>query len=298
MTQWYYADTANERQGPVSADALRALFGEQRLGAASLIWREGLAGWQPLSMFAGELGLEAEAANHVGEETIAATEEDVPLAPEPSADAYSPYAAPQATVASVERIVLGGDIVYAGFWKRAAAQVIDLSLSWFLGSIVGAVVGVLAMAVLSSADLGLQTMFVYQGLSWIVTLGVGAMYYGWFHCSGAQATLGKMAVGIKVVRGDGQRVGFWRAIGRYFGLVLSLLLVCAGVVMAAFTPRKRALHDLLCDTLVVDRWAYTAHPQWQRRGLGAVSWVLLALSGLALLLLVGLVVFIGGGFGG
>ena len=50
--------------------------------------------------------------------------------------------------------------------------------------------------------------------------------------------------------------------------------------MAAFTERKQGLHDMLCDTLVVDKWAFTEHPEWQQRNLGTVTTVILALVGL------------------
>ncbi|MGN0924153.1 MAG: hypothetical protein ACI4PN_08150, partial [Ectopseudomonas mendocina] len=81
-----------------------------------------------------------------------------------------------------------------------------------------------------------------------------------------------------------------RGIGRYFAAILSGLILCIGFVMAAFTERKQGLHDMLCDTLVVDKWAFTEHPEWQQRGLGTVTIVILALFGL--MLLVGIVAFI------
>ena len=52
--------------------------------------------------------------------------------------------------------------------------------------------------------------------------------------------------------------------------------------MAGFTERKRALHDMMCDTVVVDKWAFTAHPQLQRRELGTVTVIVLVLFGLLL----------------
>ena len=90
-----------------------------------------------------------------------------------------------------------------------------------------------------------------------------------------------MAVGIKLVRGDGERVSFWRAFGRLFATILSSLILMIGYLMAGFTERKQALHDMVCDTLVVDKWAYTDHPEWQREELGTVTIVILVLAGLA-----------------
>ena len=100
------------------------------------------------------------------------------------------------------------------------------------------------------------------------------------HSSGNQASLGKMAIGIKVVRTDGSRISFWRAFGRYWALIPSAIILGIGYLMAAFTDRKQALHDMICDTLVVDKWAYTDRPEWQREDLGVVAIVVLALAGL------------------
>ena len=44
--------------------------------------------------------------------------------------------------------------------------------------------------------------------------------------------------------------------------------------------RKQALHDMLCDTLVVDKWAFTERPDLQRRELGAVTIVVLVVLAL------------------
>jgi len=92
-----------------------------------------------------------------------------------------------------------------------------------------------------------------------------------------------MAVGIKVVRGNGERLTKARAFGRYWAMLLSSFTLGIGFLMAAFTERKQGLHDMICDTLVVDRWAYTDQPQLQRRELGTVTIVILVLGGLLML---------------
>src|SRR3546814_12565973 len=63
-------------------------------------------------------------------------------------------------------------------------------------------------------------------------------------------------------------------------MMLSGLILGIGFLMAAFTERKQALHDMICDTVVVDQWAFTAHPDQQREELGTVAWVVLVLGGL------------------
>jgi uncharacterized RDD family membrane protein YckC len=54
-----------------------------------------------------------------------------------------------------------------------------------------------------------------------------------------------------VLTGDGQRISFGRATGRFFAKFLSALILLIGYIMAAFTERKRALHDMIADTVVV-----------------------------------------------
>ncbi|MGH8055490.1 MAG: pilin [Stenotrophomonas sp.] len=57
MSQWFYAEDNRERRGPVTDDAVVALFRSSQLSADTLVWREGAGDWQPLRHFADELGL-------------------------------------------------------------------------------------------------------------------------------------------------------------------------------------------------------------------------------------------------
>lgn len=66
-----------------------------------------------------------------------------------------------------------------------------------------------------------------------------------------QGTIGKRILRLKVTDETGNRIGFGRATGRFFGKFLSTLILDIGFIMAAFTDRKRALHDMLAGTLVM-----------------------------------------------
>lgn len=80
---------------------------------------------------------------------------------------------------------------------------------------------------------------------------------------------------------------------RYFAAIPSAVLLLIGYLMAAFTERRQTLHDLMCDTLVVDRYAYTEHWEQQQDGLDAVTIAILVLFGvfmLGMLMLFGLAV--------
>ena len=66
-------------------------------------------------------------------------------------------------------------------------------------------------------------------------------------------TIGKRAVGLYVLRPDGSKLGPGRAFARYWAPILSALILFIGFLMVAFREDKRALHDLICDTVVVKR---------------------------------------------
>lgn len=304
MSEWYYADAAQQRHGPMPADELQQRFQRGEVGLTTLVWRDGLSEWHPLADFVDELGLtQAPAAlppSDSAEAPPASPAQALPAAwasPDASAAAPSPYAAPAATLGEEPRFVAGGEVVQAGFWKRTAAYLID-------GMLVGMVAQVIQFAIMlgffgfsslgGSPDFSTPGGIIMLVLVYLVPLAMSALYFGLFHASTKQATLGKMAVGIKVVRTDGSRISVGRGIGRYFGFLLSSLTIFIGFLMAAFTERKQALHDMLCDTLVVDKWAYTDHPEWQQRKLGTVTVVILSLFGvlmvgvlLVVLLLIG-----------
>ncbi len=279
MTQWYYADAQGQRQGPFTAGELGGHVRQQRLSAQSLVWRDGLDDWQPLSALASELDLP------VGEVAppLPAAEASGDLR-FPAAD--TPYAAPAAQIASEEpHYIADGEVVLAGFWRRLAALFIDSLLVGFVYYLV-LIVCVLALGVGGSLLMrnqdsteGMAAMFGMLALVYLLYPVISAAYYAGFESSGKQATLGKMAVGIKVTDIDGRRLTLGRALLRWLSVFLNYITLYIGYLIAAFTERKQGLHDMVVGTLVVDRWAYTAHPDWQQRGLGTATKVILAIAG-------------------
>ena len=291
MTEWYYAE-GQQRQGPLLAEELRQRFQRGEISLTTLVWREGYPQWKPVSEAVDELQLQnlTSASENLGNgfdlrgDYSAIDNGTAPL-PGTGGGTYSPYTAPGATDSYGSAVVSGGEVVYAGFWKRFAA--------YFLDSIVVAIINVPVSLVfnLIGAASGNETLAVV--LSMVAMLGgfvIGIGYYAGFHASKGGATLGKMAVGIKVVRSDGERITFLRGVGRYFGFILSSLTLMIGFIMAAFTERKQALHDMLCDTLVVDKWAFTENAGFQERGLGTVTIVILVISGILTVASIGLVI--------
>ncbi|MGE5397730.1 MAG: RDD family protein [Chitinophagales bacterium] len=138
------------------------------------------------------------------------------------------------------------DVTYAGFWKRFAAALIDGIILAIAGGIVGGIIGG-SMGVSGSSEESISSVASFAGLvlNWL--------YYTLMESSTAQATLGKMALGIKVTDLYGNRITFGRANGRYWSKIISTIILLIGYIMAGFTEKKQALHDLIAKTLVVNK---------------------------------------------
>lgn len=158
---------------------------------------------------------------------------------------FNPYAAPKAAPGPYGAAVLSDlTVEYAGFWIRFAALMID--------SVVLGVVSLIVMFALIFAmvAINLDPVIAYVVI-YLVSIIIQIGYAPLMHSSERQATYGKMAMGIKVTDLGGRRIGFGRALGREFAKILSALIFMIGYIMAGFTERKQALHDMIASTLVV-----------------------------------------------
>lgn len=261
---WYYTDTAGVQVGPVTAADVRGALASGRASSASLAWREGMAGWLPISQLGAELG----DANPYGIPPPPQAPPALELEPMPADEPRpmgwneaNPYRAPNA---SVEVRSTSTDVVYAGFVRRWAAFFLD---SLILGIPIIILAMVLGMAMTGDDLLTSTQSNTFQGVYYLLIFVVKPVYYAGMESSASQATLGKMAMGIKVTDESGHRLSFGHALGRWFAAALSYITLYIGFLMAAFTDRKRALHDMVASTLVVDKWAYTDYPDRQKRGL-------------------------------
>ena len=136
---------------------------------------------------------------------------------------------------------------YAGFWLRLVAWLIDGAILAFFGWILGQVFGV------STVEATPERFAVAYHLPGIVWMIAGWIYYAGFETSGFQGTPGKLILGLAVTDRTGDRPDFGKASIRYWGKILSSLIFMLGYVMAAFTARKQALHDLMAGCLVIKR---------------------------------------------
>jgi uncharacterized RDD family membrane protein YckC len=89
----------------------------------------------------------------------------------------------------------------------------------------------------------IRLAFIRMVLNWL--------YYALLESSTWQATLGKKALGLEVTDVEGRRISFGRASGRFFAKIISALILFIGFIMAGFTEKKQALHDIIAGTLVI-----------------------------------------------
>jgi uncharacterized RDD family membrane protein YckC len=144
-------------------------------------------------------------------------------------------------------------ILYAGFWLRGVAFVVDTFILSFLFTLVASASPTPLMILhevsgwpgLQIPELTLPGFLLLFVVMWA--------YYGLFEASKWQATPGKRLLRLYVTDLNGHPLTFWRASLRYFGRKISELTLFFGYLLAGFTEKKQALHDILAGCLVLRR---------------------------------------------
>ena len=232
MEIWIGRD--GERHGPYKEDDIRQWLRSGQISRDDLGWYEGLADWQPLSVLFPDAVAAAPAS--------AASAASMPL--------------PQATTASLED--------YAGFWKRLGAYLLDTVILYIPSMLIQKMMGSdAAEAAMKQAQLAAPgdphvmmaalTQFYGTMMPAILVISVLTwLYFAVCESSPWQATVGKLALGIRVTDMQGKRISFPRALGRYAAKYLSAIIMGIGFLMIAWTQRKQGLHDLVGGTLVLN----------------------------------------------
>ncbi len=143
-----------------------------------------------------------------------------------------------------------------GFWWRALAYLIDIGLLFGALALIWPLIAEGSMftyyesILFPPEDLDLE-----RNLYAEFFIGARDIIYFTATVGIWRATVGMLVCKLQVVRCDGSRVGIGRALARYFASQLSFLIFGVGVAMVAFRVDKRALHDIICDTVVIRRAA-------------------------------------------
>ncbi|TVQ34827.1 MAG: hypothetical protein EA370_10100 [Wenzhouxiangella sp.] len=154
-------------------------------------------------------------------------------------------------------------LLYAGFWKRFVAYMVDGIIRAFLTFAI-----ILIAAYLDDRSGFLDPAADYEmgavgGMGMLIVVLMYLLYHPLFEASRHQATPGKMLLGIIVTDTVGQRLSFAHALGRHLAGAISYLtsfLLYFGYWMAGITARKQALHDLIANCLVINRNAEVKLP--------------------------------------
>ena len=144
---------------------------------------------------------------------------------------------------------------YAGFWIRLVAWFIDIIIIGIVADIVTVPLFIHYIGFsgnyswLTSGTLP-ASFWTYYGWALLTNFIVDIVYYT-VAIGKWGKTLGKLAVKIKVVKPDGSRVSYWRALGRSLANYLNAFTFGLMYLVIAFTSKKRGVHDYIADTVVI-----------------------------------------------
>ena len=204
--EWYYA-SGGQQKGPVSDSEVARLVQEGVIAPDTLVWRAGMADWQRWDSLASRTGAGP-----------------VPPLPRQTARRF----------------------VYAGFWIRFLAYIID-------GALIGMIRAIVLIPMGSSMfdrPFASPWFFAHLGEAKFAAFAISLAYFVFFWTQYG-ATPGKMVLKLKVVTPQGGLISAGQAVGRYFGQILSGIILCIGFMMAGWDDQKRALHDRLAETRVI-----------------------------------------------
>ncbi len=252
---WYYSENDGQA-GPVTQPEFDALVRSGKISPDTQVWHDGMPAWSrygdvaatpplaaaaPLgttaripaaSLAAGATHRCAECGNTFPESDMIAFENSWVCA------ACKPVFVQKLK----EGITPVGILNYAGFWIRVGAKFIDGIILQIVNFCLGAVIGIVMRG-------GSASTHAVQAAG-LVGFLFGISYITFFNGKFG-ATPGKMALKLKIVRPNGDPITYMRALGRYFGEMLSGLILGIGFMMAGWDEQKRALHDRICDTRVI-----------------------------------------------
>ncbi|HYL76020.1 MAG TPA: RDD family protein [Bryobacteraceae bacterium] len=259
---WFYADSGKQI-GPIEDPVFRQLATAGIIKNDTLVWRAGMANWQPYQTV--EMPVQQPAPlEGAGEGTRFCSECGKPYPPDDlvafGSSLVCAACKPVFTQKLREGIRPAGAVRYGGFWMRYLAVLVDSTL-------LSVVIYFIALVVFG-------IMFAIYGVSWIdpkqpqnemigkfllleggfvlLSMVLGAVYETWM-VTRYGGTLGKMICRLRIVMADGGNLSYGRSAGRHFAKYISGLTLWIGYIMAGVDEEKRSLHDRICDTRVIKK---------------------------------------------
>ena len=264
---WFYAEEGKQI-GPIEDVEFERLIATGAIATTTLVWREGMPHWEPLlkirpSLSPPPVAPSPSSSQAVPPGQVRCTECQKAFPMEETVEIGAARVCATCKPIYVQKLREGaatftaaphvGAIRYAGFWIRFVAKFID-----------GLIMTVILLPVSFIFGFSMTTN-PFGPANWQAVLGpmlaniaiqtfIGfavRMFYTWLMVARYSATLGKMAVGLKVVTPEGLPLSSKRAFARYWAEVVTQFTCYIGYILVAFDDQKRSLHDRICDTRVV-----------------------------------------------
>ena len=151
-------------------------------------------------------------------------------------------------------------IKYGSFTLRFTAAVIDLLVLVITNLLI--FLGISAIMESVASDESMATMFYSEAFGeielWflialvLMSCIISWIYFAIMESSKYQGSLGKLTVGFMVTDLSFNHISFKKASYRFWGKLLSVLIVGMGFVFGLFNKRKQCLHDFVSSTVVID----------------------------------------------
>lgn len=241
---YWYHDYHGQQVGPITEDEFNALTAQNVIGPGTLIWREGMASWLEFTQVksgetSGPTPEEGAVCSQCGR--VFSTDRMIRFG-----DSLVCASCKPAFVQKIKEGVHLDQYRYGGFWIRVGAKFIDYLVLW----VVQTALLIPLQFLVKSEDETMIILTVFFSLFFQFAIYAA---YNTFFVGKFGATIGKIAVGLRIITADGDKVSYMRAFGRHFAEYLSMMILGIGFIMAGFDPEKRTLHDRICDTRVVKK---------------------------------------------
>lgn len=150
---------------------------------------------------------------------------------------YKNNSLPNKTIQTEQHFIT--EAYFAGFWRRAFAQIIDGIILLFVSSVI---------VILLPENIVQIEFEGAKNATEAISALLAIIFTPLFESSKLQATPGKTALGIKITDTQGNRISFLRALARFIVETLFSTILLFGYLLMLFTPKKQTFHDIICHT--------------------------------------------------
>ncbi|HEY9248208.1 MAG TPA: RDD family protein [Rariglobus sp.] len=244
-----------QRLGPVSQAEFEQLASAGTITADTLVWRDGMADWRPYA----EAVPAAEGRPPEDDSAVCAVS-GRRYPKREMVEYQGQWVSAEHRDEFFQRIREGvtqpGQLDYASFGRRFVAKLIDGIILFVVGMVNNAVCAFLLLGTFNyfrpdvHGPEAVGRMLIFNFLTFVIGQAIGIGYALYF-IRRFDATPGKLALGLRLVRADGSSLTKGRIVGRHFAEIINAFTLCIGYLMAAFDEERRALHDRICDTRVI-----------------------------------------------